>query len=840
MASPPSLAGLQRGTSPIGSTGQFRNMNSVSNLNNNNNTGGGGAFNFDSKQHTIDVLTQELNGARASAKRAQEEVALLRHQLGVMRGQLSAAGLRGANTSNMRPEVEEAWIIFCRSVLAMDSGAGAASGSPSNSLILAETAMSLSSARSPAASSHSPTTTATRGIGKPIIASPNSTILRSLHQGQDIDVPADCDYVQLSALAEACRQAQPHVHRLTIDLAEGSHAPFVNSILTSVASLQELSASRVCDTTMQAVLVPAISAHPELEVLELPHMAISDQGARHLKKALSERRILAEAGSASFLRPLTLDFSGCYFKEPANFTMYGGDVETLVLDNQKFFTFNEIRSALEACAASSWLTSLSVSGTMVDNRICTLLSDGFPQIVELNLVNCSNITHINLKHVTHLHTDGRRVVEFNCPSLEVMATPLTHFAPAIVNMPKLDEISFLNATLTKREMELLGTHCGRSLTVVKFLTCRLESLETLMRQLRRLEVLSLHSSKGVRDVDLKILFEPLVDVDLTDNFVLTDAVLDALARCPNLERLSLKRCQNITDVGIGKLESHPSLHYLNLLGVKKVSAAAVQRLVRISAQNAQAALQEQANTTVFDQAANVTNISNNNNAVYIEGEVVVMNGVGGGDQQQQDEIITTTDGTQQQQHQSVPPRQPQYPRHFLTSVIDVRHATAISTDAMIERADEEEKERARIVAEERAIERRRRTLAAFASTYDNRVGSPNSALRMKPSASPRFTGTATGSSAAAAALSMRSISSTSASQQNQQRSQQQNSNDNNTSEVLELSKSNDNDSTSHGHGHQQESIPRIPDGGGNVDGRPSTRDQSRHEKSVNFAPGTEL
>jgi hypothetical protein len=309
MNSPSSRGGNNnnsRQQSPSSRTG------TTTSANNNNNNG------FDSKQHTIDVLTQELNGARAAAKRAQEEVALLRHQLGVMRGQMA-----GVNTNksglNSKPLVEETWIIFCRSVLAM--GSSTSSGGPIN---------------------------------------PNSTILRTLHEGSDIEVPAECDFVQLSALAEACRLSQPHIRKLSIDLNEASHTPFVNATITSLSSLQEISCSRVNDTSMVSVVVPAISAHPELEVLELPAMAISDQGAQQLRKALSERNVLAQAGAASPLRPMILDFSNCYFKEPANFSMFGGDCETLILDNQKFFTFNEVRSSLESCASSPWWIIASV------------------------------------------------------------------------------------------------------------------------------------------------------------------------------------------------------------------------------------------------------------------------------------------------------------------------------------------------------------------------------------------------------------------------------------------------------------------------------------------------
>ena len=785
-------------------------MNSGSSTKNSGNIAANNKFAFDSKQHTIDVLTQELNGARAAAKRAQDEVALLRHQLAVMRGQLSSIGgtgagshhhhqRGGANSASMRPPVEEAWIIFSRSVLAMSENNSSGSGSQQQQ--------------------------------QP--PSPNSTILRTLHQGTDIEVPSECDYVQLSALAEACRLAQPHIRRLTIDLNEGSHTPFVNGTITSLASLQELCCSRVTDTSMFSILAPAISAHPELEVLELPDLMISDEGAQQLRKALSERHVLADAGAAAHLRPMTLDFSKCYFKEPAKFTLYGGDVETLIFDKQKFFTFPEIRSSLEASASSPWLQSVSVSGTMVDNRICSLLNESFPNVVELNVVDCPSITHINLKHVTHLHTDGRRVVEFNCPNLLVMASPLTSFAPATIKLPKLDEISFLNATMTKREMELLGINCGKSLTVVKFLGCRLESLETLMRQLRRLEVFSLHSCKGVRDSDLKILFEPLIELDLTDNFMLTDNVLDSVAACPFLERLSLKRCQNITDVGIGKLEAHPSLEYLNLLGVKKVSAAAVQRLVRVSSEQVAITLKEQEMALLMEEQQQEYS-TNNNNINTFQGEEVPPPPVveeqqqeekqeqgeekqpaseeespKPEQQQQQQNAEEKQEEEQQPQPQQQPEPAPPAPapaplRPRTTKIIDVRHATAVSTDALIERDDDEEKERDRINSEERLIERRKKTLAAFASTYDARVGSPNSAFRRKPSASPRN---------AAMSLSLsRQQQRGSTMTGGEQQQQQQTSSINNINQFTSSS-----------------SLQR-----------PATKDQHRGERSVNFVPGTDL
>lgn len=628
---------------------------------------------FDTKQHAIDVLTQELNGARAAAKRAQAEVALLRHQISILKGQ-------GIQIRNTQPPSEEAWIIFCRSVLALGQ-------CPDSTLLK---------------SLHSRVPSAASAASNVVLASNNSgSSSSSAATTIDIEVPPSCDFVQLSALAEAVRVARPDVRRFALDVHEASHAPFIVQTVDGFASLRELCASRVTDASLPAV-VHAIITHPELEVLELPQLALGDESAGLLRTALLNRGVLADSGAAAHLAPMELDFSQCYFKDAEKgFVMYGGRLESLILAQQRFFTFDEVRRALESCAGSTFLTHLSLQGTMVDNRVCSYL-DTMPHVKELNLVQCNHITHIALKHVTHLHTDGRRVIEFTCPSLVEMCTPLTNFAPAIVKMPKIQELSFVNATLTKREMELLGQNC-QTVLELKFLGCKLESLETALRQLRSIRSLSLHSCKGVRDSDITYLFEPLEELDLTDNFVLTDSVLDAVARCPRLRRLSLKRCQNITDLGIQKLEGHAALEFVNCLGLKKVSGAAVQRLIRASihaipsASAAAAAAQVFSGSTslfaapVSQAMAAAATVVEDGSTTVITSAAAGCEGFGGGG----------AGGDEQHQLQQVRPP------------LEVRHSTAISTDAMISRDDDEEQEKEEILAQEKNLQARRMAIAAF-------------------------------------------------------------------------------------------------------------------------------
>ena len=112
---------------------------------------------------------------------------------------------------------------------------------------------------------------------------------------------------------------------------------------------------------------------------------------------------------------------------------------------------------------------------------------------------------------------------------------------------------------------MLAEGCAKSLVELAVPGCRLTNISRLTSHTRRLQNLSFHSAKGIKDADMDALPSTLVWLDLSYCFFLTDVGIAKLAdRCPNLISLSLKGCSNLTDEalaalgrGVSSLSVHP-------------------------------------------------------------------------------------------------------------------------------------------------------------------------------------------------------------------------------------------------------------------------------------------
>jgi hypothetical protein len=402
-------------------------------------------------------------------------------------------------------------------------------------------------------------------------------VLHCLYHGTAALACPAISFMQLAALVEVIRvyDTPPAFTRVALPCTHETHA-LVCELIALVTGVTDVALSGVDDESA-APLVSTLALCERIVSLELPGLAVTaDASLQVILRALNNRATLAAQKTCAPLVLRQLDLSGV--------ADAAGQASLLLLRSQ---FLSEL--SLAGCAALDNATLAAVLAQCtalqrLDVSRCHGLTNEaanavnlYTALTTLDVTGCEQITQLNFAHVVSLATDLAGVSIVNCPSLEVLPTPCVRFQVLRWAAPLLGSIVFQNVALTAREFTLLAA--SSALASVSLISCRVSSLDQLLKRLRRLCVLSAHGSKGICDADITALCSTVQSVDLTDNFGVTDKSLARLAEFTALREVTLKRCSNITDAGLACFEHHDKLEYLNLLGAKKVTVLAVHRLI---------------------------------------------------------------------------------------------------------------------------------------------------------------------------------------------------------------------------------------------------------------------
>ena len=413
---------------------------------------------------------------------------------------------------------------------------------------------------------------------------PSMDILRSLFTSTAITCTTPVTYQQLSCLVDVFR-AQKTINAsgwaplqgLTLHCASEEAFALVQELLPLLPSLESLSMHSLGDLGAQSV-AGALSVADHICRLELPALRTTDAGLQSLLKVISSREQLCKAsdGNPPMLILPQLDLSHCTLTDPKTFDMiHGNCIERIDLSGSATLQNAGFASILLACPA---LVAISVAN-------CPSLTDDIFTFVnaskglrELNIVGCCGLSKVKLTRIEVLHTNMAFIAILDCPLLEALPVPITQFQCVSWVVPQLKDMTIHRLLLTPRELEMLSS--STNLTSVTLVQCRVQGLDQFLRKLRKLVHLSLHSCKGVVDQDVLSICSTVEWVDLTDSYCLTDRCMPRLGDyCRSLTHLTIKRCSNITDVGLASLETSQTLKELNVLGAKKITVLGLHRLI---------------------------------------------------------------------------------------------------------------------------------------------------------------------------------------------------------------------------------------------------------------------
>jgi hypothetical protein len=407
-------------------------------------------------------------------------------------------------------------------------------------------------------------------------AEPALGVLRSLHdRSADVDASA-ASFQQLAVLLDVVRTNPASVTDVIgLDVTcNGETATVVADLVAAMPHIRRITARGVDDTGVEC-LAAAVRLRGQVQELHVLRLAATDTGVLHLLRAMSERLALAKAGSCAPLRLPGLNLSECRI-EDAPSTLEGladPSLEHLDLSGIASLDKSTLRAVLMKCPS---VTHVTLRGCgKLSSDVCEVLNL-CPAVVEVDLTGSTNVTAIRLDHVRLLRTSLVAVAALNCPKLVELPDPCDAFQVVEWHAPLLETITLRGVSLSAREFTLLSQCQIRNLAVVG---SRVTGLDTLLKRMRRLEVMNLNGSKGVTDADIRSVCTTLVSADLTDSFCVTDKAMGRLAECPKLQELTLKRCANVSDHGLLAFEGHESLRYLNVLGAKKVTILSIHRLL---------------------------------------------------------------------------------------------------------------------------------------------------------------------------------------------------------------------------------------------------------------------
>lgn len=447
---------------------------------------------------------------------------------------------------------------------------------------------------------------------------PHTDVVRGLYQGSAIEaVAADApvSFLQLNSLMEVLDTYRTYgtnvldpmavsVTRLALRVDSQEAFQIVSHIIRENKSIKDVELHGLGNLMAQEVASTlAIAEH--VGSLSLPDLKVSDTGFQSIMKVIKNREDLfhvekekydkqvADAKAASndalvehlhakgpakqLIALRDLDLSHSMVSEAKSFELINGiSFLRLNLSGCEFLADCHLGEMIRSCPHLQALT-LSNCPRLSNDSVSFI--NTLRSITYVNVVGCVGVSKLNFLYVETLETDLNGVSHLECPKLVALPIPVVHFRLVSLVAPSLLELTIKNLSLSSRELQMLSDS-SKDLRQLRFVCCRLSGVDFFLRMMRRLEDVSFHGCKGISDVDVMCLCSKIKVLDLTENYTLTDKCMKYVAdTCAGLTHLTLKRCANITDLGVQHLVNHASLEYLNVLGVKKVTIVALHRVI---------------------------------------------------------------------------------------------------------------------------------------------------------------------------------------------------------------------------------------------------------------------
>jgi hypothetical protein len=320
-------------------------------------------------------------------------------------------------------------------------------------------------------------------------ADPCPGILRSLFLSSHEINAKDASFSHLAVLLDVIRANPATVAAaVAIDVTcTGESVGVVCDILSAATGLRRVTARDVDDVAM-APLAAALRLHHHIRQVECPSLRVTDAGATLLFRALADRTTLASASNGGDSLMLeTLDLSGCRIESAQEVleAFSSATVGRVDLSNVPSLDRGTLRGVLLRCPA---VTTVAVRNCpKLGSDVCEIFNL-CPLVRDVDVTGSTGISAVKLEHVVTLRTTLTAVSAVNCPKLVEIPTPLVHFQVVDWNTPSLETITFSGVALNARECTLLsGSSMLRNLALIH---CRVNSLDTLLRRMRRLEVLN--------------------------------------------------------------------------------------------------------------------------------------------------------------------------------------------------------------------------------------------------------------------------------------------------------------------------------------------------------------
>lgn len=245
------------------------------------------------------------------------------------------------------------------------------------------------------------------------------------------------------------------------------------------------------------------------------------------------------------------------------------DLEKLEILACPCATNRGVQSVLESCLSLTWL---DVRGCLCINSICHSMitniqssSDTFFRLTYLDISDCVAVDDL-----------GLRTLSFTCTRLETLHmrrcsritdVGMQHIA---CHCTTLRELSISDCHKVRDfSLKEIARHCP-SLRYLSLMRCAVTDagIKMIAKGCSNLRYLNVRSCAGVTDVGVVYVAQNCFKLRSLDvgKCLVTNNTLSALGiHCPQLKRLSIKGCRNLTDVGIRAVVAQCCLlHYLNV------------------------------------------------------------------------------------------------------------------------------------------------------------------------------------------------------------------------------------------------------------------------------------
>ncbi len=228
-----------------------------------------------------------------------------------------------------------------------------------------------------------------------------------------------------------------------------------------------------------------------------------------------------------------------------------------------------VQSVLENCLSLTWL---DVRGCSCINSICHSMITN----IQSSNDKCFRLTYLDISDCVAVDDLGLRTLSFTCKRLETLHM---RRCPRITDVGMQHVASHCTAL---RELSISDCHKVRdfslkeisrnfpSLRYLSLMRCAVTDagIKMIAKGCSNLRYLNVRGCAGVTDAGVVYVAQNCLKLRSLDvgKCVITNNTLSALGiHCPQLKRLSIKGCRNLTDVGIRAVVAQCCLlHYLNV------------------------------------------------------------------------------------------------------------------------------------------------------------------------------------------------------------------------------------------------------------------------------------